>query len=45
MSDDTSEKKRKKEPAPPSKAVLEFTLRLPRKSCLEQKPKVAVVLP
>lgn len=53
MSDDTTSKKKKKgrrgggggKPAPPSKAVLEFTLRLPDDSWLEQKPEVAVILP
>lgn len=41
-------KKKKKaggDPAPPSKAVLEFTLRLPHNSWVEQKPEVAVILP
>lgn len=41
-------KKNKKQstlPAPPSKAVLEFTLRLPHDSWLEQKPEAAVILP
>lgn len=38
-------KRRGGEPAPPSKAELEFTLRLPHNSWLEQKPEVAVILP
>lgn len=48
MSDDTTSKKKREgggKPAPPSKAVLEFMLRLPDDSWLEQKPEVAVILP
>lgn len=43
MSDDTTSEKKKGggggKPAPPSKAVLEFTLRLPHNIWLEQKPE------